>query len=108
MSAPATIRPSVVHDLKVWPGDFESIRVGRKTCEIRRCDDRKFVVGDVLTLREFDPNKPGGEQYSGRLIRVRVTHVDRMAGPRMIAGIGRSSLDDVVPLAALSFVGISS
>jgi hypothetical protein len=98
-----TARQPVTHKLKIWPGDFEAVRAAAKTCEVRRCDDRNFRVGDVLELHEFDPNRSIESAYSGRFIRVRLTHVDRLAGPRMISGIGRASLDDVVPLAVLSF-----
>ncbi len=98
-------RPPVTHKLKSWPGDFEAVRVGMKTCEVRRCDDRAFRVNDVLELHEYDPSK---EEYSGRLIRLRCTHVDRMAGPRMLCAAGNVGPDDVVPLAVLSFGKLST
>lgn len=43
------------HELKCWPKYFCSHRTGHKTFEIRRRDDRDFLVGDVLVLKEFDP-----------------------------------------------------
>lgn len=104
-------RPPVVHKLKIWPGDFEAVRAGTKTCEIRRCDDRQFRVGDVLELRAFDPMAAGGiGAYLGvqYVQRVRITHVDRTAGPRMLLAAARSSLEDVVQVAAISFGKIST
>lgn len=45
------------HELKTWPGPFAALLDGSKTFELRR-DDRAFVVGDTLVLKEFDPGKP--------------------------------------------------
>lgn len=98
MTAAAAGRPQQVHDLKSWPGDFEAVAVGRKTAEVRRCDDRDFRVGDVLRLREYDP---GPDLYTGRQIRVLITHVDRMAGPLILFGAHQGS-EEGVPLAMLS------
>ena len=106
MTAPATtptIRPAKTHRLKIWPGDFEAVRTGMKTADIRRCDDRDFRRGDILELDEWNPNAKDGEQYTGRRLRVVVTHIDRMAGPRMLCAVGNVGADDVVPLAVLSF-----
>lgn len=100
-----TVRPAKTHVLKSWPADFEAIRTNALTGELRRCDDRDFRVGDVLEEREYEPTSA---RFTGRMIRLRVTRVDRMVGPRMLAGIGRESLDDVVPLAFLSFGRIST
>jgi hypothetical protein len=63
-----------IHDLKTWPAMFEAIWRGDKPFEVRR-DDRRFEIGDVLHLREFDPY-PGAEQdgrYTGREMFVEVT-----------------------------------
>jgi hypothetical protein len=58
--------------LKCWPQFFDEIRSGRKKHDLRRGDDRKFKVGDLLLLREFDPYF---ESYTGRSMKVRVTYV---------------------------------
>ena len=42
------------HDLKVWPAFFDPLADGTKPFEARK-DDRGFAVGDVLHLREYDP-----------------------------------------------------
>jgi hypothetical protein len=83
--------------LKIWPDDLEEIRTGRKRAEVRRCDDRKFLAGEELELEGFDPTT---NLYVGAAIRVRVTHVERMAGPLMICGVGGSMT--AVPLVVLS------
>ncbi len=43
------------HELKCHPHFFAAIVEGKKTFEIRR-DDRKYRVGDTMTLREYDPS----------------------------------------------------
>ncbi len=85
--------------LKIWPGDLEQIRMGRKRSEVRRCDDRRFRVGDELELEAWDPETGKPAPGMGRE-RIRITHVERMAGPLAICGReGGVS----VPLAVLSF-----
>jgi len=70
MVAPDPI-PNQVHELKCWPRFFEAIRIGQKTVEVRREDDRRYLTGDVLRLREWDPKT---EEYSGRVQEVLVQH----------------------------------
>jgi len=60
-----------VHELKSWPEFFEAVWRGEKTAELRK-NDRGFKVGDVLRLREWEPNT---QMYSGREVRREVTHV---------------------------------
>ena len=43
------------HELKCWPEYFSAHLTGRKNFEIRGTSDRKFRVGDILVLREFEP-----------------------------------------------------
>ena len=53
------------HELKTWPAFFAAIRDGDKTFEVRR-NDRGFQTGDVLVLREWDPNRSyGSGAYTG-------------------------------------------
>lgn len=61
----------MVHKLKTWPDYFQAIWEGRKRCEVRK-NDRNFQQGDILLLEEYDQVKG---QYSGRFIRVHVTHL---------------------------------
>ncbi len=63
--------PRKVHDLKCWPDSFAAVLDGRKTVELR-LNDRDYMVGDRLFLREF---MPIGCQYTGRVCAVDVTHV---------------------------------
>ena len=58
------------HELKTWPEYFEAVLDGRKTFELRR-DDRRYAVGDALSLREWDP---GTKDYTGRWLDVTVTY----------------------------------
>lgn len=84
--------------LKIWPDDLQLILEGKKKSEVRRCDDRKFLVGDEVVLCGYDP---GTNLFIGAELRVRITHIERMAGPLMICGIGGTMT--AVPLAVLSF-----
>jgi hypothetical protein len=77
-----------VHELKCWPEYFEALRDGRKTFEFR-VDDRDFVPGDILWLREWHPDT----RYSGRDLRRRVTYV-MDATPVGAAGYVVMSLED--------------
>jgi len=61
------------HDLKVWPEFWDNLESGRKTFEIR-IDDRGFVLGDTLLLREY---RPVEKTYTGRKVRRTVTHLLR-------------------------------
>jgi len=59
------------YDLKIWPKHFEDVRAGTKKYEVRR-NDRVFLVGDEITLREWDPLPA---TYTGRVCLVRIIHV---------------------------------
>lgn len=64
------------HQLKAWPEFFKDTFSGVKTAELRY-NDRDYQEGDVLWLREWEPNT--GE-YSGRECWRRVGHVLHGAG----------------------------
>jgi Domain of unknown function (DUF3850) len=51
------------HELKCWPRFFVPLYRGEKTFEFRK-DDRGFEVGDVLDLREWEPD--GATSWIGR------------------------------------------
>lgn len=61
----------MIHDLKIWPEHFRDVRAGIKTAELR-LNDRNYQPGDVLVLREYDPQT--GE-YTGNVETRTVTHV---------------------------------
>jgi hypothetical protein len=50
-----------VHELKVWPDQFEEIVSGQKRHEYRM-NDRDFQSGDLVRLRKW---RPVGERYLG-------------------------------------------
>jgi hypothetical protein len=56
---------------KIWPESFNRILSGDKTFEIRLAD-WQCKVGDILVLREWDPET---KKYTGRLIKKKVTFV---------------------------------
>lgn len=60
-----------VHELKTWSVFYEKIIDGSKPFEVRN-NDRKFQVGDILFLREYDPD---AEEYTGRSCQKKVTYI---------------------------------
>lgn len=80
------------HTLKTWPVFFEAILSEQKRHELRKWD-REFSVGDVLRLREWDPEHQSPElelflaipesdrdeaedpRFTGRDVFVKVTYV---------------------------------
>jgi len=61
----------MIHDLKTWPEHFRDVRAGIKTAELRM-NDRNYQPGDVLVLREYDPQV---REYTGEVETRTVTHV---------------------------------
>lgn len=60
-----------IHELKTWPVFFNKVWDGSKTAEIRQ-NDRDFIVGDLMDLKEFDPLT---ETYSGQWIEAEITDI---------------------------------
>ena len=75
-----------IHKLKSWTGFFEPVFTGEKTFELR-INDRKFKVGDILHLREYDDHT---RRYTGRSIRKQITYI--------LDGVGQGA---IAPLAGL-------
>lgn len=46
----------MIHEIKCWSEYFHEIISGNKTFELRK-NDRDFKVGDVLHLREYNPER---------------------------------------------------
>jgi len=67
-------RFKVVHSLRLSISYFRAAASGEKRSEVRK-NDRKFRVGDVLQLQEWDEDKEVGEEYTGRFIEVEITYV---------------------------------
>jgi len=59
------------HELKTWPSPFNSMLAGVKRFEFRK-NDRDFKVGDILSLREWDPKT---ETFMGGRLRRRVQYI---------------------------------
>lgn len=64
------------HELKVWFVQFEALRSGRKWFEYRVLD-RRYEVGDVLVLKEYDEHKL---TFTGRVIYRRITYIEGSNG----------------------------
>ena len=65
----------MIHELKTWPQYYKPLSRGQKTFELRKYD-RDFRVGDILKLREWDPDK---EDYTGRDTERFITYI--LIGP---------------------------
>jgi ribosomal protein S17 len=63
-----------VHDKKVWPKYYEAIRDGSKTFELRKEDDCRYDIGDLLILREWTPIT---KTYTGYITVAVITYVLR-------------------------------
>jgi len=61
------------HELKILPCYYDAVSSGDKTFEIRDNSDRGFQKGDLIILKEFDPDRPGG--FTGLECRVYITYV---------------------------------
>lgn len=61
----------MTHELKTVQPYFEKIWGAEKTFEVRE-NDRDFQSGDVVRLKEYDPET---DTYSGREVRVRISYV---------------------------------
>lgn len=59
------------HELRTWPEYFQAVRDGLKTFEVRK-NDRFFQVGDILLLREYEPEP---DKYTGRQLKAIITYI---------------------------------
>ena len=59
------------HELKTHPQYFQAVKKGIKPFEIRE-NDREFKEGDVLKLREYDPET---KEYTGEELFRKVTYM---------------------------------
>jgi len=62
-----------IHTLKTWPDPFQAIWDREKMHEVRKTD-RLFTVGDMLLLREYEPDS---QSYTGREILCDVTYITK-------------------------------
>lgn len=61
----------MVHELKTWPEYFQLIASGKKPFELRK-NDRGFLTGHELLLREYDKDT---NEYTGRILHRKITYV---------------------------------
>jgi len=61
----------MVHELKIWGAYFNAIASGEKTFELRK-NDRGFLVGHELLLREYCPKS---QTYTGRILRRKISYL---------------------------------
>ena len=59
------------HELKIWPACFAAVKAGNKPFDVRE-NDGNFRVGDMLLLREVEPES---EQDTGQTITRWVSYV---------------------------------
>lgn len=78
------------HELKTWPEPFEAVWDGRKTYEIRN-NDRGFVIGDTLVLREWHKDRG----YSGRVVKAKVSYATPGGEWGLPSGVVVMALADV-------------
>lgn len=63
------------HELKILKPHFEYVISGKKKAELRY-DDRGFIVGDILIMKEIVRSKEcSAISYTGRWVEVKVTHI---------------------------------
>lgn len=61
----------MVHELKTWSIYFNLIKSGEKPFELRK-NDRGFLVGHELLLREYDPLT---QSYTGQTLRRKISYI---------------------------------
>ena len=61
------------HYLKVWTKQFDAVRRGAKTHEVRK-GDKDYRAGDIIIMREFDPHS---SEYTGKCLETQVTFITR-------------------------------
>jgi len=76
------------HELKTWPPYFQFMVDGTKAFELR-LNDRDFQMGDILYLREYDPET---QKYTGRSAEFEVTYC--LFGGKRSMTAGKVALHD--------------
>lgn len=61
-----------VHELKCWPLYYGPILSGLKPFDVRQGNDRQYQVDDIVTFREWDPEKL---EYTGNSCTRQITYV---------------------------------
>ena len=70
-----------IHELKILPKYFNDVKCEKKPFELRK-NDRDFKVGDILILKEFNPNEEYEtiedgiySNFSGKKVLRQVTYI---------------------------------
>jgi hypothetical protein len=71
------------HELKSWPEFFAPVLANEKRFELR-LNDRNFMVGDILKLKEFDAR---AGKYTGRECERKITYLLEGIGPGAICAL---------------------
>ena len=66
----------MVHELKTWPEPYKAIKEFRNLFEVRK-DDRGFMIGDTLHLREWNPKT---ELYTGHGMEATIQYIFKDPG----------------------------
>jgi len=87
------------HTLKSWPAFFRAIKDGTKPYDLRDMSDRVFAVGDVLTLREYDPFAGA---YTGEQLDAEVTYITSRDTPCALSSLALDKNCCILGLRVLS------
>lgn len=78
----------MIHDVKSWGMFYQDIKTGERTSDIRK-NDRRYAVGDVMNLKEYDPVTA---TYTGDSQKVKITYLQcNKSNP---CAISREALSD--------------
>jgi len=80
------------HELKSWPECFEALNSGTRTFDLRK-NDRNYQVGDILVLKEFEPDN---STFSGRWCRRKIVHMLKGAGDGCIESLKGLAVNYVI------------
>lgn len=80
-------RSPTYHSIKIWSMYFKDVITGKKTFEYR-LDDRGYLAGDHLILREWIPFT---REYTGRYIECYVPYLYDCGNNYVIMSIWRES-----------------
>jgi hypothetical protein len=75
------------HRVKSWPEFFGPVFTGKKSFELRR-NDRDYLVGEWITMQEYEPRD---RSYTGREVTKQITYV--------LHGIGVGAIEPLKGLA---------
>lgn len=77
--------PRPLQHLKSWTPFFEAFLNDSKKHDLRDITDRKFEVGEVVVLEEFDPFGCG---YTGRKMNMMITYITDREHPCALSSVG--------------------